>query len=114
MEIKFVKCDYKGAFGTQPYNVFVKVRRDKPEYWPWELVLFFDFYIESYPDSLGGGWYLRSCSDKADDYLKSRGHGIRKRIETKKELAELIKTIIPDWIGKDYSGGHMRDFVFSD
>lgn len=112
MQIKLENAGYKGAFNTQPYNVLVKVKREKPEYWPWQGVLHVSFHIEKYPADLGGGWHIRSWTDESDKYMVEKFGTENFRCDDRKGLIKVLEQIIPDWIGKDYSGGQEKEFEF--
>lgn len=112
MQIKLESAGYKGAFNTQPYNVLVKVKREKPEYWPWQRVLDVYFSIEKYPAEMCGQWHLASWSDKSDDYMYEKFGARHLRFDDRQTLCKILAEIIPDWIGKDYSGGKEREFEF--
>lgn len=114
MTIKLEYAGYRGAFDTRPHNVLVKVKRDKPEYWPWQRVLNIYFHIEKYPAELGGGWHLTSWSNKSDKYMTEKFGTEHLRCDDRRALIKVLKQIIPDWIGKDYSGGQEREFEFID
>lgn len=112
MQIKLENAGYKGSFNTQPYDVLVKVKRDKPEYWPWQRVLGTYFHIEKYPKDLGGGWHIKSWADTSDKYMVEKFGAEHLRCDHLKTLLGILEQIIPDWIGKDYSGGQVREFQF--
>lgn len=114
MKIKLEFAGYRGAFDTSPYDVLVKVKRDKPEYWPWQRVLDVYFYIEKYPKELGGGWHLKSWTDESDKYMIEKFGAEHLRCDDRKGLIKVLEQIIPDWIGEDYSGGMVRKFEFID
>lgn len=83
--------DYKGAFNTQPYNVFVKIKRDKPEYWPWQRVLGVYFHIEKYPKELGGGWHIKSWADTSDKYMVEKFGTGHLRCDDRKTFIKILK-----------------------
>lgn len=112
MQIKLESAGYKGSFNTQPKNVLVKVKRDKPEYWPWERVLDIYFDVEKWPKELCGGWHVTSRCDEADKYMTEKFGTEHLRCDNIKTLLGVLEQIIPDWIGKDYSGGQVREFEF--
>lgn len=114
MTIKLEYAGYQGAFNTRPHYVLVKVKRDKPEYWPWKRVLYVYFHIEKYPKELGGGWHLKSWTDESDLYMIDKFGADHLEFADKKGLIKVLEQIIPDWIGKDYSGGMEREFEFID
>ena len=114
MKIKLEYAGYRGSFDTRPHNVLVKVKRDKPEYWPWQRVLDVYFRIEEYPKDLGGGWRLMSWTNKSDLYMIDKFGADYLEFIDKKRLIKVLEQIIPDWIGKDYSGGQEREFEFID
>lgn len=113
MQIKLQNAGYRGPFNTIPKNVLVKVKRDAPEFWPWERVLDVYFHVEAYPTDLGGGIYIKSWTDRSDAYMMERFGTTSLRCENTKSALAALEQIIPDWIGKDYSGGLVRDFVFA-
>ncbi len=112
MQIKLESAGYRGAFNTQPKNVLVKVNRDKPEYYPWERVLDIYFHVEKYPKELGGGWHITSWTDKSDKYMVEKFGTEHVQCDDLKTFLVVLEQIVPDWIGKDYSGGQVREFQF--
>lgn len=112
MKIKLESAGYKGAFNTQPYDVLVRVKRDKPEYCPWQRVLDTYFHVEKWPKESGSGWHLRSWTNESDLYMVDKFGADHLEFADKKRLIKVLEQIIPDWIGKDYSGGKEREFEF--
>jgi len=101
---------YRVAFGYA-YTVAVKVKRDNPDFWPWELVLE-QFKIE-YLDGFRDPWRIAAWSEDADKYMMTKYGDAVKHFNTRTEVIKAIKNLIPHFIGKDYSGGKVRDFVFA-
>lgn len=113
MRVKLIKA-YRDAFGDA-YRVYVKVLRDKPEYDPWERVLTGSFKVLKLDHAKTGKWSVWSMTEGADKYMKERfGSDETRCFYTKAALCEFLVKIIPDWIGKDYSGGKEREFKFID
>lgn len=113
MRVKLIKS-YRDAFGDA-YNVFTKVKRDKPEYYPWERVLTSSFKVLKLDHAKTGKWSVWSMTEGADKYMKERfGSDEHRYFKSDVELRKFLMQLIPDWIGKDYSGGMVREFEFID
>lgn len=113
MRVKLIKA-YDDAFGAA-YRVYTKVKRDKPEYCPWELVFCTSFKVlKMYERNRKNGvWSVWSASERGDAYLKEKfGSDEHLYFKNDVELRKFLMGIIPDFIGKDYSGGKEREFEF--
>ena len=54
-------------------------------------------------------------TEGADKYMKERfGSDEHRYFKSDVELRKFLMQLIPDWIGKDYSGGQEREFEFID
>lgn len=115
MRVKLQKA-YRDAFGDA-YRVYTKVKRDKPEYCPWELVFCTSFKVLKMHEHnrKNGEWSVWSASERGDAYLKEKfGSDDHLYFKNDVELRKFLMGIIPDFIGKDYSGGQVREFEFID
>ncbi len=62
-----------------------------------------------------GKWAVWSMTEGADKYIKERfGNDEHRYFKSDVELRKFLMQLIPDWIGKDYSGGQVREFEFID
>lgn len=89
MEIKLVNSIYNF------YDVEVKVKREKPEYHPWQNWFGTSVLIEKAKEKLNGReWIVISRTDDMDKIFNDLwGNGIL-FLKTKKDVIEVVKQII--------------------
>lgn len=111
-----LRKSFHGAFGWH-YDVFVKVKRESEDYWPWERLDSIYYKVMKYDDKFKGKdrWVLSSQTDKSDKVMRELFGADFIVFEDRAELRKAIEKLIPLWIGKDYSGGNLegKEFVFA-
>lgn len=125
MEIKLVKAyrhNYFAEFGSNDKNGFldvfhveIKVKKENPEFNPWERFLGSTLHIhyEGHPFANGNHWSLSSFSDRTDEVMKKVFGETFLTFGKKKEVIAAIEKIVPHFPMVHYVNGKEIKYEFA-
>lgn len=106
MKLKFEKAyrhDYAREFGSNKkdwyvdaYDVLVKVKKDNPEWYPWEKVCPCTLHIDydGQPNRYGHHWSVSGFSDEMDKIMLEELGASYKSYATRKEMMKDLEKIV--------------------
>ena len=112
MKLKLNKS-FRDAFGFR-YSVAVKVVRQNPDFYPWELAIWSNFKVTKMDKGFPGLWNLCSWDNDAERYLMEKYGKDSLYFNTERELRKTLCEVIRDKMCLDYSGDKPRPFVFAE